>query len=39
MILVYDRRLREINGPTTPLEATRYFADEDVCIRTLSAIR
>ena len=31
--------MKEINGPTTLLEAIQYFADEDVCIRTLSAMR
>lgn len=36
---MYNTGVKEINGPTTLIEAIKYFADEDVCIRTLSAIR
>ncbi len=31
--------MEQIDGPKTLIEAIRYFEDEDVCIRTLSAIR
>lgn len=36
---MFNTGVKELNGPTTLLEAIKYFADEDVCIRTLLAIR